>query len=104
MNPVTSPPAGPLYLPSRPGEPAWELAMLFPPQGHWTEADYLTLDTNRLVELSDGCLEVLPMPTLIHQYIVMFLYDLLGPLVKCQCLGRVVLAPLPVRLGSGKYC
>jgi len=35
-------------------EPAWEIATLFPPQGAWSEGDYLTLDTNRLVELGNG--------------------------------------------------
>jgi hypothetical protein len=34
---------------SQPGEPAWEIAMLFPPQGHWTEEEYLALDTSAVV-------------------------------------------------------
>ena len=55
---------------SRRGEPTWELALLFPFQGEWTESAYLALDTNRLIELSDGCLEFLPMPTVLHQLIM----------------------------------
>ena len=51
-------------------EPAWDIARLFPPQGQWSEEDYFALDTNRLVELSDGFIEVLPMPTMVHQLIV----------------------------------
>jgi hypothetical protein len=40
------------------GEPAWPEALLYPPQGHWTEADYLALSTNHLVEFSAGVVEV----------------------------------------------
>jgi hypothetical protein len=41
-------------------EPAWKVALLFPPQGQWSAADYFTLthSTNRLVEFDDGCIEV----------------------------------------------
>ena len=53
--------------------PAWEIATLFPDQGQWDEWDYLALDTNRLVEFADGYVEVLPMPTELHQDLVLFL-------------------------------
>jgi Uma2 family endonuclease len=91
------------HMPSRPGEPAWDVALLFPRQGHWTEAEYLALDTNQLVELSDGCLEVLPMPTPYHQLIVDFLHSLLQAFVAAHGAGVVLFAPLPVRLMPGKY-
>src|SRR4051794_2166696 len=54
---------------SQRGDPTWEIALLFPEQGDWSEADYFGLKTKRLVELDDGFLEVLPMPTLLHQTI-----------------------------------
>lgn len=57
------------------GDPTWEVALLFPSQGEWSVADYLALNTNHLVELSDGRLEVLAMPTEQHQLIAAFLYD-----------------------------
>ena len=83
------------------GEPAWEVAMLFPVQGAWSEEDYLYLDTNHLVEFSDGHIEVLPMPSDKHQAIVGFLYVLL--LQLAQTLGGTVrMAPLRLRLRSGK--
>ncbi len=41
-------------------EPAWEVAHLFPAQGHWSEEEYLALNTNRLVEFDQGVIEVLP--------------------------------------------
>src|SRR5271165_6911330 len=44
-------------------------------QGRWTEEEYLSLTdhTTRLVEFTDGFLELLPMPTDYHQAIVQFL-------------------------------
>ena len=41
----------------------------------WSELEYLELNGNRLVELSNGCVEVLTMPTMAHQLMVLFLYD-----------------------------
>ena len=84
------------------GEPAWEIATLYPIQGTWTEAAYLALPTNRLLELNDGCLEILPMPTYFHELIVEFLYDLLRSFVSDRGLGKVMRAPLPVRLWAGQ--
>ena len=84
------------------GEPAWDIARLFPLQGQWTEQEYLALDTNQLIELSDGCLEFLPMPTPFHQFVVLFLFELLSKFVKARGLGDVLVAPLPVRLWPGK--
>src|SRR5580704_16489456 len=48
---------------------------ILPEQGTWTEEQYLALtdDTNRLVEFTDGFMEVLPMPTDRHQAILQFL-------------------------------
>ena len=88
---------------SRPGEPTWEVAQLYPPQGEWTEADYLGLQTNHLVELSDGLLEILPMPTHKHQMIVAFIYGLLKAFVDKSAPGVVLFAPLRIRLWQGKF-
>ena len=57
----------------RPGEPTWDITSLFPLQGDWTESEYLALKSSRLIELRDGFLDVLQMPTVLHQLIVMFL-------------------------------
>jgi len=79
-------------------QPAWDIALLYPSQGDWSESQYLALDTNRLVELIDGNLVVLPMPTVIHQFIVWFLSEALREFVLAHELGNVVFAPLPVRI------
>lgn len=84
------------------GEPTWDIAMLFPRQGEWTEEEFLALDTNHLLELVDGCLEVLPMPTPYHQAIVRYLFKKLDFHVSEAELGEVFFAPLPVRLWKGR--
>jgi Uma2 family endonuclease len=76
---------------------------LFPNQGHWTEEEYLALDTNRLVELVDGFLEVLPMPMVFHQLIVKFLLKHLETFVAAHAAGLVLFAPLPGRLWAGQF-
>ena len=85
------------------GEPTWEIAQLFPTQGTWSEAEYLALDTNHLVEFSDGFVEFLPMPRLTHQLIAQLLFRLLQAFVEDNGLGTVVSAPYKVRLWEGKY-
>jgi Uma2 family endonuclease len=84
-------------------EPAWEIAQLFPAQGDWTEDDYLDLDTNRLVEFSHGRVEVLVMPTELHQDLLLWLYEMLKRFVSADKLGKVMLAPRPVQLWPGKF-
>jgi len=103
MTPPIPPQVNPLPLPSPPGGPAWEVALLFPPQGEWSEEEYLALDTNQLVEFSDGCIEVLPMPTLFHQYLVNYLHGILESFVLAHSSGKVLFAPLPVHLWPKKF-
>ncbi len=84
-------------------EPTWEIAHPFPAQGTWTVEEYLSLNTNRLVEFSHGYLAVLAMPTTSHQMSVGFLMSSLLAWVKPAKSGRVLLAPLPVQLRPGKF-
>jgi Uma2 family endonuclease len=79
------------------------VALLFPEQGAWSEEEYLALNSNRLVEFSDGTIEVLPMPTTSHQLIVAYLYRLLLAFITPKKLGTVLFSPLRVRLCPGKY-
>jgi Uma2 family endonuclease len=83
------------------GEPFWDIALMFPLQGEWTEEEYLALKTNLPIELSDGCLEFLPMPTLLHQRIAQYLFKLLEAWVLAHAKGEVYMAPLRVRLWEG---
>lgn len=88
-------------------EPSWEVVALFPGQGQWSEEDYLTLgekvDTHRLIELVNGRIEVLPVPTEKHQFIVLFLLDALRAFVKPHELGTVLFAGLSVRVRARNF-
>jgi len=95
--------AYPTTRPTDAPELTWEIARLFPAQGHWSEEEYLALDTNHLIELSNGQLEVLPMPTQSHQLLVIALFELLRGFVRSRQLGTVLLAPMRVQLWPGKY-
>jgi Uma2 family endonuclease len=88
---------------AREPEPAWDVALLFPAQGQWSEEEYLALDGNRIVEFSDGRLEVPPMPTTSHQLLVVWVCGLLQQFIARGELGTVLVAPLRVRLWRGKF-
>jgi len=77
---------------------------LDPLQGHWTEEQYLLLSnqTNRLLEYTDGYIEVLPMPTDKHQVILEFVFLTLRAVVNALG-GKVLFAPLRIQLRPGKY-
>ena len=90
-------------IPDSTAEPTWEIAQLFPAQGHWSAEEYLALDTNHLIEYSHGQLEVLPMPTQSHQLLVIALFELLRNFVRTRQLGTVLLAPMRVQLWQGKF-
>lgn len=85
-------------------EPTYAIAELFPYQGDWTEEAYLgvTASTNHLIELSDGRLEFLPMPSERHQRIVAYLFFRLYGFVLKRKLGVALMAPLKVKLWEGK--
>jgi Uma2 family endonuclease len=82
--------------------PVSETHHLVPNQGSWTEAEYFRLDEDCLLEFTDGTIEVLPMANPRHQRIVLFLYRLLYEDVMSRGLGDVIVAPMPVRIGSKK--
>jgi Uma2 family endonuclease len=87
-------------------EPAWDIATFFPLQGDWTEEDYLDLDRNsesRLIELNNGFLEVLPLPDMLHQDIVQFLFVGLLTFIKDMEVGRAYVAPMPVKLWTKQF-
>ena len=80
------------------------LLELLPDQGAWTEEEYLWLTdhTPRLVEFTNGFLEILPMPTDRHQSILEFMFLLFHAFVTPRG-GKVHVAALRLRLRSGKF-
>ena len=73
-------------------------------QGLWTEAQYLRITnySRRLLEFTDGILEVLPMPTDRHQVISQYLFLAVLPLLR-QTGGKVLYAPVRLQIRKGKY-
>ncbi|MGA7730466.1 MAG: Uma2 family endonuclease [Chloroflexia bacterium] len=73
-------------------------------QGTLTTEQYLlfTNDSRRLIEFTNGKLEVLPMPTKRHQIILGFLYRALHAYM--QLIGGIVLfAPLRLQIRDGQF-
>jgi Uma2 family endonuclease len=81
-----------------------QIAELLPAQGEWSENEYLWLTnhTNRLIELSNGRIEVLPIPTEKHQVILKFLFLAFFTFVERRG-GTVFFAALRLRLKTGKF-
>jgi Uma2 family endonuclease len=75
-----------------------------PRQGEWGESAYLWLtdQASRLIELTDGYLEVPPMPTQKHRAISGFLYRLFYAYLAAIG-GAVYYAPLRLRVRAGKF-
>lgn len=82
---------------------ATDIARLWPPQGEWTEADFLALpESNQIIELSEGEIWIMPPPSYMHQRVVDNFHSLLKAFVQANDLGRTIFAPLAVRLWDGK--
>jgi Uma2 family endonuclease len=77
---------------------------LLPRQGEWSEEEYLVLTEhrNRLVEFTDGFLEVLPMPTDEHQSLLKFLFLAFFAFFESRG-GTVQFAPMRLRIRPNKY-
>jgi Uma2 family endonuclease len=85
---------------------AWKdvLEQVLPPQGEWSDEEYLVLTDhrNRLVEFTDGFLEVLPMPTDKHQSVLQFLFLAFFHFVQPRG-GKVHFSPLRLQIRPGKF-
>ena len=73
-------------------------------EGFRTQVQYLELTSwsNRLIEFTDGRIEVLPVPTEQHQAISWFLFLALYSFVR-GIDGKVFHAPLRFRIREGKF-
>jgi Uma2 family endonuclease len=80
------------------------LPELLPHQGCWTEEEYLVLTDHatRLVEFTDGFVEVLPIPSNKHQTILKRLFRRFDARLD-PAGGIVQFAPLRLRIRSNKY-
>ena len=71
----------------------------WPAQGEWTYGDYLRLpDDGNRYEVVRGFLYVTAAPYPLHEYVRSELFLILGSFVKARRLGKVLSAPMDVRL------
>ena len=75
-----------------------------PRQGHWTQDAYLRLTerSNRLIELTDGYIEELPVPTDEHQSLVACLYEAFSAFLRGRG-GKALFAPLRLRVREARF-
>ena len=76
---------------------------LFPRQGEWRDGDYFSLPGNRMVELVHGNVEVLPVPSLLHQFIARLVFLQLHGFAEQSSLGIVMSAPTRVRISERHF-
>ena len=74
------------------------------PQGCWRDDDYLWLTdrSRRLVEFTDGYLELLPMPSRGHQRVLAFLFMAFRQFLA-PAGGEALFAPLRLRVREGMF-
>lgn len=91
-----------VHFPLEPS-PSTTILQLFPFQGEWQDGDYFSLPGNRLVELVDGFVEVLPMPSLQHQFLVRLIFLALHNVCDSRQAGIVMTAPTRVRVADRHF-
>lgn len=79
------------------------VALPIPKTKVWSEDEYLDLPGGQLIEFDHGSIEVLPMPSMLHQKVVNRLVRALEDFVDARGLGDVLAAPFPVKVGTDKY-
>ena len=84
-------------------KPSTAILELFPLQGDWRDGDYFALPGNRLVELVRGHVEVLPVPSMLHQFIARLVFLQMNEFVDRADLGIVMSAPTKVRIDDRHY-
>jgi Uma2 family endonuclease len=85
------------------GQPVWAIASRFPLQGQWSETQYLALPEGYpRAELSDGYLELLPMPTDRHQAILTVVLFILVDYAN-RTKGRARPAGIRLRLRDERF-
>ena len=101
---MAAPPEPPSAAPTSQEALSSLLCDVLPPQGAWSDREYLWLTdhTNRLIELADGSVGELPMPTDTHQAVLLFLYLLFRDYLK-QRGGVARVAALRMRVREGVF-
>lgn len=83
--------------------PSTAILDLFPRQGEWRDGDYFALPGNRMVELVRGHVEVLAVPSMLHQFLARLIFLSMNTFVESRNLGIVMSAPTKVKLDDRHY-
>lgn len=72
--------------------------------GNWDDEAYLTLtdSARRLVEMTDGVVELLPPPSIEHQHMLGWLFEAFRRYIA-RAGGNVVFSPVPLRIRARSY-
>jgi len=83
--------------------PTYEMLEELPYQGEWSEREYIALESNKLIEFTDGFLEFLPMPTEIHFYVQEFMLQVVRSVLARRGKGAANYAPFKLKVDSKRY-
>jgi Uma2 family endonuclease len=83
--------------------PTYEMLEELPYQGEWSEREYIELESNKLIEFTDGFLEFLPMPTEIHLYVQNFIVQIVRAILARRGNGSVNYAPFKMKVDSKRF-
>jgi Uma2 family endonuclease len=83
--------------------PTWEMLEEIPYQGEWSEREYIALESNKLIEFTNGFLEFLPMPTEIHLYVQEFILTAVRAVLLRRGRGVANFAPFKLKIDSSRY-
>jgi len=87
---------------TKPGSPVWELALVYPRQGEWTESSYFDLQNSyKFVEFNRGYLEFLEVPPKSHERLIKFLEKILARYFDDTGRGEVFKSGLALHADTG---
>jgi Uma2 family endonuclease len=69
----------------------------------WTEEEYLNYPGNKLIEFTNGVVEMRPMPSEYHQDVTLNIAIALRAFVRTNKVGKVLTAPMPIKVRHLKY-
>jgi Uma2 family endonuclease len=83
--------------------PTYEMLEELPYQGEWTAREYIELESNKLIEFTNGFLEFLPMPTEIHLELQKFILAAVEAVLAKRGRGKANFAPFKMKVDHKRY-
>jgi len=83
--------------------PTYEMLQEIPYQGEWSEGEYIAIESNKIIEFTDGFLEFLPMPTEIHLRIHEYILAAIRMVLARRAKGVLNFAPFKMKVDATRY-